>query len=202
MPPHASSGAPAPYAIHRVPTSLIETLQLKDGRSVLVRPVLPQDAELQQSFVRTLSPLSRRRRFHAPIAELPASTLRYMTEVDYESHLALVAEVFVDGAARQVAEARWVRRSDEPGMADFALAVADDWQRSGLGTCLLRRLEDSACDHGVRRLFGDVLVSNQPMVDFLRRAGWKLRRDPLDLSSLCAEIELPDPAGTQWREAA
>jgi len=202
MPPHASAGAPAPYAIHRVPTSLIETLRLKDGRSVLVRPVLPQDAELQQSFVRMLSPLSRRRRFHAPIAELPSSTLRYMTEVDYESHLALLAEVFVDGVARQVAEARWVRRSDEPGTADFALAVADDWQRSGLGTCLLRRLQDSACLHGVRRLYGDVLVSNQPMAEFLRRAGWELRRDPQDLSALCAEIELLNPAAAEFREAA
>jgi len=152
--------------------------------------------------VRMLSPLSRRRRFHAPIAELPASTLRYMTEVDYESHLALLAEVFVDGVARQVAEARWVRRSDEPGTADFALAVADDWQRSGLGTCLLRRLQDSACLHGVRRLYGDVLVSNQPMAEFLRRAGWELRRDPQDLSALCAEIELLNPAAAEFREAA
>src|SRR5512139_3446924 len=71
MQPHTELAANAPYAVHRIPTALIETMHLNDGRSVLVRPVLPQDADLQQAFVRQLSPLSRRRRFHGPMVELP-----------------------------------------------------------------------------------------------------------------------------------
>lgn len=198
----AHPGAPAPYAVHRIPTALIETMRLNDGRSVLVRPVLPQDADLQQAFVRQLSPLSRRRRFHGPLVELSPTTLRYMTEVDYRTHLALLAAVFVDGVERQVAEARWVRRSDEPETADFALAVADDWQRSGLGTRLLRLLERSARDHGVQRLFGDVLHSNQPMIECMQRAGARLHPDPLDSSALGVEIHVTDSAAAPWRAAA
>jgi acetyltransferase len=198
----ASAGARAPYAVHRIPTALIETMRLKDGRTVLVRPVLPQDADLQQAFVRGLSPLSRRRRFHGPVVELPASTLRYMTEVDYDSHLALLAEVFNASGARQVAEARWVRRDDEPATADFALAVADDWQGAGLGSALLLRLERSARAHGIERLHGDVLRSNQPMIDCMQRAGARISRDPLDASVLSVEIELGAAVSGLWRAAA
>jgi GNAT superfamily N-acetyltransferase len=202
MQPTADPGVHAPYAVHRIPTALIETMRLNDGRSVLVRPVLPQDADLHQAFVRQLSPLSRRRRFHGPMVELSASALRYMTEVDYKTHLAILAAVFVDGVERQVAEARWVRRSDEPDAADFALAVADDWQRSGLGTRLLRRLERGARENGVQRLYGDVLHSNQPMIDCMRRTGARLRLDPLDTSALSVEIDVTDGADTPWRAAA
>ena len=198
----AGLGAHAPYAVHRIPTALIETMRLNDGRSVLVRPVLPQDADLHQAFVRQLSLLSRRRRFHGPMVELSPSALRYMTEVDYRTHLAILAVVFVDGVERQVAEARWVRRSDEPDTADFALAVADDWQRSGLGTRLLRLLERSARENGVQRLYGDVLHNNQPMIDCMRRAGARLRVDPLDASVLSVEIDATDGADAPWRAAA
>jgi GNAT superfamily N-acetyltransferase len=202
MQPSDDSRVHAPYAVHRIPTALIETMQLSDGRSVLVRPVLPQDADLQQAFVRQLSPLSRRRRFHGPMVELSPSALRYMTEVDYKTHLAILAAVFVDGVERQVAEARWVRRSDEPDTADFALAVADDWQRSGLGTRLLQRLGRSARESGVQRLYGDVLHSNQPMIDCMRRAGARLRVDPLDASALGVEIDVKNGADAPWRAAA
>jgi acetyltransferase len=202
MQPSPDAVVHAPYAVHRIPTALIETMHLNDGRSVLVRPVLPQDADLQQTFVRQLSPLSRRRRFHGPMVELSPATLRYMTEVDYKTHLALLAAVFVDGVELQVAEARWVRRSDEPDAADFALAVADDWQRSGLGTRLLQRLKSSARENGVQRLYGDVLHNNQPMLDCMRRAGAQLRLDPLDSSVRSVEIHVTDSAQAPWRAAA
>jgi acetyltransferase len=149
--------------------------------------------------VRARSLTSRRRRFHGPINELPSQTLRYMTEVDYHTHLALLAEVFDDGRSRQVAEARWVRRADETTTADFALAVADDYQRCGLGSRLLQLLQSSAFERDVQRLCGEVLVSNQPMIACMRRAGWGLHPDSLDDATLSAEIDLAQPA---WREAA
>jgi acetyltransferase len=156
--PAETVAASAPFAIHRYPTQWIESVRLADDRSVLLRPVLPQDAELQQAFVRSLAPLTRRRRFHGPLNELPAAVARYMTEVDYDTHFALLAEARVDGTERQVGEARWVRRNDAPEVADFAIVVADDWQRVGLGANLMRLLRRSAADKGITRLAGDILL--------------------------------------------
>jgi acetyltransferase len=187
------AGAAAPFAIHRYPTRWIESATLADGRSVLLRPVLPQDAELQQAFVRSMTPLTRRRRFHGPLNELPVATVRYMTEVDYRSHFALLAEVQAGDGAHQVAEARWVRRSEAPHVADFAIVVADDWQQVGLGARLMQLLKRSASATGITRLAGEILLDNVPMRTWLRRTGWRLSHDPSDAAVLAVELELaPD----------
>jgi len=189
---------PTMFRIHRYPAALIDRVPLADGRSVLVRPVLPQDGELQQRFVRALSPASRYRRFHSALSELPHATLAYLTQVDYASHLALLAETFDEqGGEIQVAEARYVRRSDasEAHVADFALAVADRWQGVGLGRHLLGALVDSARRGGVRRLEGSVLADNEQMRGLLRGQGWRLGMDPDDGRLLVAALDLaPAPA--------
>lgn len=186
----------ARFRIHRYPASLIDRLTLADGRSVLVRPVLPQDAALQQQFVRGLTALSRYRRFHSGLRELAAGMLDFLTQVDYRSHLALLAEIFDAGDEVQVAEARYVRREahgNDAGIADFAIAVADEWQGCGLGSRMLDALVSSARAAGVRRLEGSVLADNDPMRRLLRARGWRIRRDPADAHLVIAWLEL-EPA--------
>jgi len=196
----ARSRAEPRFQIHRYPTALIDRVQLRDGRSVTIRPVLPQDAALQQAFVQALSPATRYRRFHGPVKELPETTLRYMTEIDYASHLALLATT-IDASQReiQVAEARWVRREppDATDVADFALVVADDWQRAGLGALLLSMLADSAAAQGIRRLSGDVLADNESMCRLLKRSGWRQSRDRFDARLVVAQLDLGQSAGLQ-----
>ena len=189
--------SPATFRIHRYPAALIDRLMLADGRCVLVRPVLPQDDMLQQRFVRELSPLSRYRRFHSALSELPVATLAYLTQVDYATHLALLAETFdEDGDERQVAEARYVRRGrpGETQVADFAIAVADGWQGQGLGKRLLDALVDSARRGGLQRLEGSVLADNEPMRALMRGRGWRMRTDPDDARLLVAGLELAPAA--------
>lgn len=186
------------FRIHRYPTALIDRVQLRNGRSVTIRPVLPQDAALQQAFVSSLSPASRYRRFHGPVKELPEDTLRYMTEIDYASHLALLATTIDDLRGEvQVAEARWVRREapETTDVADFALAVADEWQRAGLGALLLGMLADSAAERGIRRLSGDVMAENEEMCRLLKRCGWRQARDRFDARLVIAQLDLDKTAG-------
>lgn len=189
------------YCIHRYPASLIDRFTLTDGRNVLVRPVLPQDASLHQQFVRELSPTSRYRRFHGPMRELSADTLEYLTQVDYRSHLALLAETFDSrGEEAQVAEVRYVRREADAGradtgIADFAIAVADEWQGVGLGSRMFDALAASARDGGVRRLEGTVLADNEPMRALVRARGGRIRRDPDDARLVIAWLDLEPAPG-------
>ena len=78
------------YSIEHCPTRLIDVWNTPDGRRVTLRPVLPQDAALEQALVRALSPSSRYQRFFTPIRELPASWLSRMTQIDDLQHLALI----------------------------------------------------------------------------------------------------------------
>ncbi|MBN8463970.1 MAG: N-acetyltransferase, partial [Dechloromonas sp.] len=73
------------------PTELVRTRYLFDGSEVLIRPIRPADAPMEQDFVQHLSADSRYRRFMSTMLELPPGKLKYLTEIDYVRHLALVA---------------------------------------------------------------------------------------------------------------
>ena len=170
------------------PTRLIDRWTLPGGRRVVARPVLPQDAELEQSLVRGLSADARYQRFLGPVRELSPQLLEQMTRIDYERHVALVAETFDDGAPRVVAEARYVL--DAGGRdAEFAVVVADDWRRLGLAARLICMLCGHARESGLASLYGEVLATNRPMLELLRRLGFARRRHPGDARLVLASIE-------------
>lgn len=173
-----------PYRGDYRPLALIDQVTLEDGRAVTVRPVLPRDKSAEQSFVKAMSPESRRRRFHSGVSALSGTVLRSLTDIDYRTHIAVVAEACDEYPGRIiVADARYVVA---PGgrIADFAIAVADNWQRVGLGKQLMRRLAGHARQRGVQLLTGDVLVSNAPMIALVRSQGACLTPHPDDASLL------------------
>jgi acetyltransferase len=115
-----------------------------------VRPIRPEDAELELAFFRGLSARSRYQRFMQHLSELPPRLLERFTQLDYERELALV--VLHEG--RFVAVGRYAPRADAT-TAEFALTVGDDWQRKGIGRALLgftEALRDGAEVTVVRRL--------------------------------------------------
>jgi acetyltransferase len=160
----------------RFPSALIDRITLDDGRAVVMRPVLAQDAEGEQAFVRALSMDSRRNRFHFLLRELPPALLRQMTDVDHVAHVAIVAEAFADDDAPQiVADARYVHDGDE---THFAIAVADAWQGVGLGHALMQRLLRHAARHGVARLVADMLAGNTAMARLAASFGARFGASP------------------------
>lgn len=164
--------------------ALVERLSLPGQRRVLIRPVEPHDADAEQAFVGGLSLASRHKRFHVGLRQLSPSMLRQMTEIDHQDHVALVAEVLADGPdpvlppPRIVADARYVRLREQPHEAEFAIAVADDWQSLGLGRTLMDRLARHARRQGIRALVGDVLPENRRMLVLMRGLGATTRPHP------------------------
>ena len=165
-----------------------ERIALVDGRRVILCPVDPKDASAEQQFVTALSPSSRYRRFHFGMRNLPEQLVREMTEIDQRLHVALVArpETADDTI---VADARYVRSADSDE-AEFAVMVADAWQGAGLGRELLQRLGRHARASGLRRLYGDVLWGNEPMIGLVRSLGGGLARHPTDATLVRAEFEV------------
>src|SRR5512145_2546803 len=90
------------------PAKLASVRTLFDGSQVTIRPIRQEDAAMEQDFVRHLSPDSRYARFMGTLKELPAGKLKYLTDIDYEHHLALVAVVRRDGRDTEVGVARYV----------------------------------------------------------------------------------------------
>lgn len=125
-----------------------QTVTLRDGARVSLRPIRPDDKDrLREAFER-LGEDSRYRRFFSPVRTLSPDTLRYLTEVDHHDHEALVAQDPSTGEGLGVA--RYVRAHDAPpDEAEAAVTVVDDWHGRGLGGLLLRALADRARDEGI-----------------------------------------------------
>jgi acetyltransferase len=164
-------------------------LRLRNGESLVVRSVRPQDADAEQVFVRSLSPMSRVLRFHIGIRELAPDLLRAMTQVDPRRHVALVVQRGGPDAPI-VADARYVLDDADETAAEFAIAVADEWQGRGLGRALLARLREHARDRGLKRLHGDVMRENRRMIALAREAGGHFVPVPGDATLTRAEFEL------------
>jgi acetyltransferase len=164
-----------------------QVLQLADRSEVVVRPIGPDDAPLLQAFVLRLSPRSRRFRFFGALAELSAAQLDRFVNVDPARGWALVALSGRQEGAAIVAEARYAL-AQEDGKAEFAIAVADDFQRRGLGKHLVKRLLATAWRRGVRRLFGEIKSDNRAMLALATHLGFRLRGSLEDQSVVIASM--------------
>lgn len=140
-------------------------IEVRDGSTILVRPIRGGDKEaLAQGFSR-LSPESRYRRFFAPLQRLTETDLRYLTEVDHHDHEALVA--FGPGG-NLVAVARFVR-SEDPTAAEVAVTVVDDWHGRGVATAVLEELVGRAREEGVERFLALMLDENEAAIELFKQ---------------------------------
>ena len=166
------------YQIHRYPADLIDVVRLDAKRRLVIRPVLPQDAELTTAFFGRLPAAARYDRFMSPMRCLPPDLIKRFTNVDYTDHLALVAEAFEDGQEIVVAEARYVRLAADPTAVEFAVSVAERWQGNGLAQLLLSKLAQRAATAGIRRIVGETLATNARMLHLARKAGFSVVPSP------------------------
>lgn len=94
--------------------------------------------------------------------------------VDFSRDMALAATAMLDGETL-LGVARYVRDRDNHA-AEFALVVADSWQGRGIGARLMAKLIEAARGRGVKRLYGDILATNRPMLALARKLGFELGR--------------------------
>jgi acetyltransferase len=176
-------------AIMPYPGHLSRHEQLGDGTPILIRPIRPEDAAMEQSFVRSLSERSRYFRFMEHIRELSTPMLIRFTQIDYDRELALVALKEGEDAREMLAVARFVTNPDRQS-CEFAIAVADSWQGRGVGRRLMECLLEAARQHGLKRMDGQVLAQNRGMLALMDRLGFSRRRDPEDPALVRVEREL------------
>jgi GNAT superfamily N-acetyltransferase len=162
------------------PVHLVEALRLRNGTRVALRPILPTDGKLLREFFRSLSAQSRYNRFMTRLDGLPEALVDRFTNIDYASHLALLATGLKDGREIIIGEARCIADDHHPTTCELAVAVADTWQRSGIALGLLERLERQAAALGFTRMVADTLFTNEAMLGLARRAGYAITTNPED----------------------
>jgi len=176
----ADSELPRP-AIRPYPQQYISTWDTRDGVPLTIRPIRPEDEPLVVRFHRTLSDETVHARYFSSLklAERTAhERLARVCFIDYDRVMALVAEhADRDSGEREMVAVGRLIKAHGVNEAEFALLVADDWQRRGIGSELLRRLVSVARDEGLDRIYGEILAGNTGMLRVSQRLGFTLDRD-------------------------
>jgi acetyl coenzyme A synthetase (ADP forming)-like protein len=149
---------------------------LKDGSSILLRPIREDDAERWLAFAGRLSSHTKYLRFHHMPKEMGRDdALRFCT-VDYDNTFALVAEVSREPNREIVAVGRYYRLPKK-NLAEVDFAVEDAYQDRGIGTSLIQHLANAARENGITSFEADVLAENEQMMDVFRDYGFHISHE-------------------------
>ncbi|MGJ5175756.1 N-acetyltransferase family protein [Bradyrhizobium oligotrophicum] len=151
-----------------------DVIHTRRGEPVRLRFVTPDDADLLQGYVRSLSPRSRTKRFLGALSELPKAVLDDFVALGRNGRFSLIGTMEQDGVARVVAEARYAF-DRATGRVEFGLSVQDRWHGHGIGPGLIADLERRARALGAISLFGDALRTNDVMIALARKAGFAIQ---------------------------
>jgi RimJ/RimL family protein N-acetyltransferase len=161
---------------------------LRDGRPYVIRALRRDDRAGLLAAVGRTGPQSLYRRFFAVKRYFSEKETEYFLNIDFVNHVALVAEVEENGASAIVGGARYVVL--EPGRAELAFAVIDEYQGQGVGSALMRSLCGIARSEGLRELVAEVLPENTAMLAVFKKSGLTVstRREP-DVVHVAMAIE-------------
>jgi RimJ/RimL family protein N-acetyltransferase len=145
---------------------------LRDGRRVEIRALRPDDRGGFADAAGHSSPESLRRRFFAPRHSFTEQEVAFFVDVDFVNHVALVAVVEEGGQSVIIGGGRYILV--QPGQAEVALTVVDQYQGQGLGGRLMHHLSAIARESGISELIAEVLPENIPMLAVFKKSGLRL----------------------------
>jgi RimJ/RimL family protein N-acetyltransferase len=145
---------------------------LRNGRQVEIRALKPGDqADLIAAVGRT-SAQSLYRRFFGVRRNFSEQEIAFFVNVDFINHVALVASADENGHPVIVGGGRYVIL--QPGKAEIAFAVVDQYQGQGIGAALMRHLVAIAREAGLKELAAEVLPDNIAMLKVFEKSGLRL----------------------------
>jgi acetyltransferase len=158
-------------AIHPYPHELISHHQLSNGINICIRPIRPEDADLETNFHSRLSEHTKYFRFMQALHELTPEMIVRFTQIDYDREMAFIAITEDEHKITELAVGRYLMNPDGQSV-EFALVVADDCHNLGIGTRLMTSLMQSAKAKGLLFFEGEVLAINQPMLSLVTKLGF------------------------------
>lgn len=150
--------------------STIEVLQ--NGQRVEIRALRPQDRAAMLAALGRTSTQSLYRRFFTVRRHFSEAETTFFLNLDFVSHVALVAVAEEDGKAVIAGGGRYI--VIKSGQAEVAFAVVDQFQGQGIGSALLRHLSSLARKAGLQEFVAEVLPENAAMLKVFEKSGLEL----------------------------
>jgi acetyltransferase len=191
--------APAPVkgqrlAIRPYPLELEEVVTTRDGKRVLLRPIRPEDEPNHHVLISRMTREDLRFRFFTVVGEVPHSQMARLTQIDYVREMAFVAVPAEDPGRETLGVVRTVADADND-TAEYAVLVRSDLKGTGLGRLLMQKMIRYCRAAGVRRIVGEVLSENLPMLRLAEELGFKrMRFVEGDVIEVALELRPETPA--------
>jgi acetyltransferase len=157
------------------PKEYERTVLIRRGRSVLLRPIRPEDELMHEEMFKSFSDETRRFRFFGPVKESHELLARY-TQIDYDREMAIIAELTEDGRQRMAGVVRLIADPYNE-TAEYAIVIGDPWQRQGLGTIMTRYILEIARDRGIKKVYAYLLEDNLKMLDMFSKFRFTTRKE-------------------------
>lgn len=159
--------------------------------TVRIRPIESGDRDALLRFYEELSTESLTLRFHGVSSGIADRTATFFCGPDHEHREGLVAVVDETGASLPIIVGHLCLEPSGTDEAEVAVAVADAWQRHGIGRRLLLAAMTWAEGHGIARLRASMLSSNTAMLGLLRASGCVVTVAMPDVGVFDATIDIP-----------
>lgn len=170
----------APY-----PKKYVSSWKLKDGTSVILRPIKPEDETLLFDLFQCFSEQTMRFRFFQVIRDMSHETLTRYCNIDYDREIAIVAEEKEEG--RIIGVSRLILEPSR-NCGEFAVVVGDQWQRLGLGSKLVDYIIEIGKDMELETIGGDILSHNLKMIRLCKKKDFEI--EPVNEDTVKARIKL------------
>ena len=148
--------------------------RLRDGSTIEIRALRPSDRDDMLAAIGRTSAQSLQRRFFVPKRGFSENEISFFLNIDFNDHVALVAQIEEDGRPVIAGGGRYV--VVKPGEAELAFVVVDAYQGRGIATLLMRHLVAIAREAGLEQLMADVLPENAAMLKVFSAFGFHVTK--------------------------
>jgi acetyltransferase len=167
-----------------------ETLwRMRDGRTVLLRPIRPEDEPMWLEMFQNFSERSIRYRFFQMVKDTPHEVRVRYCNVDYEREIGIVVELTEDGKKKIAGVVRLIIEPDNK-TGEVAIVVADPWQNLGLGTKMMDHMIEICKDKKLEVVYGELLKENYRAIDLMKKMGFVVEK--IDQDTVKATLNLRD----------
>jgi len=168
-----------PYShlvISPYPKEYITKFKMKNGKNVILRPIRPEDEPLEAEMFKAFSKQTQRFRFFGLIKDITHELLIRYTQIDYDREIAIIAEIEENGKKKMAGVVRLIADHYNE-TAEFAIVVADPWQKHGLGNKFTDCILKIAKKRGLKKVYANVLRDNYVMLHMFKERGFKITKE-------------------------
>lgn len=156
------------------PSKYIKEITLKDGQTATLRPIKPEDEDMEKEMFGNFSERTQKFRFFQVIKDISHEQLVRYTQIDYDREIAIIAELDDEDGNKVMAGVSRLIADQYNESAEFAVVIADPWHNLGLGNKFMDYILEIARRRGVQKVYANILFENHIMLHMFRKRGFKM----------------------------